>query len=258
MNETLEAMAQAIFKSWFVDFDPVRARAEGRDPGLPKHIADLFPAEFQDSELGEIPKEWKVGSVNDVCERIENGGTPSRMESSYWNGSVQWFKTGELTDGPLTNSEEQISEEGLKNSACKLWPAGTILIALYASPTVGRLGILEIPAASNQACSALIVKPHYGNLFVFYSLLHSRDRLQQIAVGAAQQNISQQVVRDHQIAIPTAQAARYFQDSVSPLYRMMVQNTQESRTLAALRDALLPKLISGGIRVKDAEKMLGE
>jgi len=264
MSETLEAMARALFKAWFVDFEPVRAKMEGRWqrgqslPGLPAHLYDLFPDRLVDSELGEIPEGWEVARVDDLCARVENGGTPRRMEPIYWGGSIPWFKTGELTDGPLLASEETITEEGLSSSSCKLWPIGTILIALYASPTVGRLGILEVPAAANQACSALLARPEYGNLFLFYTLLATRERLQQIAVGAAQQNISQQAVRDHKVIVPPAAIARAFHDSAEALYRRRVGLISESRTLAALRDALLPKLIRGEIRVKDADRFLKE
>src|SRR5581483_8243737 len=146
ISETLEAMARALFKSWFVNFDPVRAKMDGRWrrgqslPGLPAHLYDLFPDRLVDSELGEIPEGWEVGNIDGLCESITSGGTPARMNAAYWNGgSIPWFKTGELLDSPLLDSEEHISEAALANSSCKLWPAGTVLFALYASPTVGRL-----------------------------------------------------------------------------------------------------------------------
>ena len=262
MSETLEAMARALFKAWFVDFEPVRAKLEGRWqrgqslPGLPAELYDLFPDRLVDSELGEIPEGWEVGTINDICSSIENGGTPRRMETQYWNGSIPWFKTGELTDGPLLDSEEKITEIGLAKSSCKLWPTKTILVALYASPTVGRLGILETSATANQACSGLIAKANYGYLYLFYSLLFSRDRLQKIAVGAAQQNISQQVLRQHKIIIASSVIAQFFHRHVEAAYQYQVLLIAESRALAALRDALLPKLISGEMRVKDAERFL--
>ena len=254
MNETLEASARALFKSWFVDFDPVRAKMEGRDTGLPQDIADLFPDRLVDSELGKIPKGWKVGCVSDVCKSIENGGTPKRTLREYWNGDVKWFKTSELVDEPLLNSSEHITNLGLRNSSCKLWPAGTVLIALYASPTVGRLGILEVSAAANQACCGLIVEPEFGKLFLFYLLFFGRRYFQNIAVGSAQQNISQQIVRNYQIVIPAAKISREFDSLVEAIYLQRVAKHSESRTLAVLRDILLPKLISGEIRVHAAEK----
>jgi len=257
MNQTLEEMARAIFKSWFVDFDPVRAKMEGRAPaGMDAETAALFPDGFEESELGMVPRGWKVARIEDLCTSIENGGTPRRKEKDYWeDGTIQWFKTGELTDGPLVESEEKITDLGLSKSSCKLWNPSTILIALYASPTVGRLGILDVPATANQACSALVAKQEYGNLFLFHSLFATRDHLQQIAVGAAQQNISQKVVRDHRIIAPTASVAFAFQAFAARFYALQVKNHKEARTLAAIRDALLPKLISGEIRVEGAERV---
>ena len=247
MNETLDAMARAIFKSWFVDFDPVRARAEGRAPaGMDAETAALFPDSFEETELGMVPKGWRIGTVDELCLSIENGGTPKRMSPEYWrNGTIPWFKTGELTDGPLIKSEEAITESGLSNSSCKLLQTGTILIALYASPTVGRLGILEMPATANQACSALVANPEYGNLFLFYTLLFTREKLQNIAVGAAQQNISQQIVRIHDVMIPSTKVASAFQRLIQRSYQLRASNDKQSCLLASIRDALLPKLLSG-------------
>ena len=257
MNATLEAMARALFRSWFVDFDPVQAKMGGRDTGLPKEIADLFPGRLVDSEQGEIPEGWSLRRVRDVCERIENGGTPKRAEPRYWNGEVDWFKTAELHDEPLLASEERISDEGLRESSCKIWPTGTILIALYASPTVGRLGILTTPATANQACSALVANKDVGNQFLFYSLLLSREHLQSIAVGAAQQNISQQVVREHRIVVPLSQLTGAFESVVSDLHRKKTACLRESHALGALRAALLPKLVSGEVRVTGLEPASG-
>ena len=250
MSETLEEMARALFRSWFVDFDPVRAKAEGRPSGLPPDLDALFPASFEASELGEIPAGWEVREVAELCTRIENGGTPKRATPQYWGGSIDWFKTSELDDGPLLSSQEKITLEGLSESSCKLWDAGTVLIALYASPTVGRLGILEVPATSNQACCALLAKPEFGNLFLYYTLLSTRERLRNLAVGSAQQNISQRVVREHSVVAPTAVLATAFQDSVQDLYRSAAGGLRESTSLATLRDTLVPRLISGQLRVR--------
>jgi type I restriction enzyme S subunit len=251
MNETLEAIARAIFKSWFVDFDPVRAKAEGGQPAITSSVSRLFPRRFV---LG-VPEGWSYQELQTWCDSIDNGGTPKRMVSQYWdNGAIPWFKTGELKDCPLIDSEEHISEIGLRESACSLWPIGTILVALYASPTVGRLGILAVPGAANQACSALQISSAYGNHFAFHSLLSIRDELQRVAVGAAQQNISQQVLRKHRVLSPTKEIAKGFSDLVDPLWQKQTQNLRESGTLASLRDVLLPKLLSGEIRVKEAEK----
>jgi len=257
MSETLEAMARALFKSWFVDFDPVRAKAEGRDPGLPKPIADLFPDRLVDSELGEIPEGWAVGSVEILCDSITSGGTPARMNQLYWEGgSIPWFKTGELLDGPLIESEEHITEAALEGSSCKLWPAGTILFALYASPTVGRLGVLTRPGTSNQAAAGLIAKSTIGVPFLRRLLLDARVKLQTIAVGAAQQNINQAVLKAHRAVIPTEKAASAYSRLVAHADDRQVALSKEANALAALRDALLPKLVSGELQVKNAERII--
>jgi type I restriction enzyme S subunit len=258
MSETLEAMARALFKSWFVDFDPVRAKAEGRDPGLPQPLADLFPDSFEDSELGEIPRGWKVGPVESLCESITSGGTPARMNPLYWDGgSIPWFKTGELVDGPLIESEEHITDAALEESSCKLWPAGTILFALYASPTVGRLGVLTRPGTSNQAAAGLIAKPTTGVPFLRRLLLDARVKLQTIAVGAAQQNINQAVLKTHRAVMPTEKVASAYSRLVAGGDERQVSLAKESSTLTSLRDALLPKLISGELRVENPARFLG-
>jgi type I restriction enzyme S subunit len=259
MNETLEAMARALFQSWFVDFDPVRAKAEGRDPGLPKPLADLFPDSFENSELGEIPKGWKVGTVESLCDSITSGGTPARMNPQFWDeGKIPWFKTGELLDGPLIESEEHITEVALAGSSCKLWPAGTILFALYASPTVGRLGVLTYPGTSNQAAAGLIARPEFGVPFLRRLLLEARGKLQSIAVGAAQQNINQGVLKAHSAVIPIQNVASTYSRLMSVLDERQVTLSKEVNSLAALRDTLLPKLISGELRVKAAERLVAE
>jgi type I restriction enzyme S subunit len=226
-------------------------------PGLPAHLYDLFPARLVDSELGEIPEGWAVGSVADMCESITSGGTPARMNPLFWEGgSIPWFKTGELLDGPLIESEEHITQAALDGSSCKLWPAGTILFALYASPTVGRLGVLTRSGTSNQAAAGLIAKSTIGVPFLRRLLLHARVKLQTIAVGAAQQNINQAVLKEHRAVMPTERAASAYSRLVAAADDRQVALSKEANALATLRDALLPKLISGELRVKDAEKSI--
>lgn len=235
-KDLIEHLASRVFRHWFIDFE------------FPNEDGEPYKSsggDFTKSELGEIPRRWSVSTIENLSSSIQNGGTPNRMVKNYWhNGTIPWFKTGELQDGPLLHSEERITRSGLLNSACKLWRPKTILVALYGA-SVGRLGILEIAATANQACSAIIAKPEYGFLFLFYSLLFSRDYLRTIAVGAAQQNINQQVIKSLRIITPQPKIAKMFQDTMLPLYSLAVTNTKQSMILGALRDTLLPKLISG-------------
>ncbi|MDR0479165.1 MAG: restriction endonuclease subunit S [Burkholderiaceae bacterium] len=228
MNETLEAMARALFKSWFVDFDGVAAK------------------DMQESELGLIPKGWRVGTIEDLCESITSGGTPARKKSEFWaDGKIPWFKTGELHDGPLLDSEEKITETALQNSSCKLWPSGTILFALYASPTVGRLGVLTAPGTSNQAAAGLIAKKSIGLPFLRRILIQVREQLQNIAAGAAQQNINLGILKSHRVVLPPENLAYCYSDIIDCFDEKQNSLAVQSQSLSQLRDILLPKLISG-------------
>lgn len=138
----------------------------------------------------------------------------------------------------------------MEGSSCKLWPAGTILFALYASPTVGRLGVLTRAATSNQAAAGLVAKPEFGVSFLRRLLLHARVRLQTIVVGAAQQNINQAVLKGHRVVVPKEELAGAYSRLMEDLDKRQVAVSREVNVLAALRDALLPKLISGKVRVR--------
>lgn len=263
-SETLEAMARALFKGWFVDFEPVRAKQESRWhigqslPGLPAHLYDMFPDQLVESELGEIPVGWKLGAIEDLCSSISSGGTPARKNPLYWsNGTIPWFKTGELNDGPLLDADEKINEAALAGSSCKLWPAGTILFALYASPTVGRIGVLTAPGTSNQAAAGLMAKDNFGIPFLRRVLIEAREKLQSVAVGAAQQNINQAILKSHQIILPASELAREYSRIVSSWDDQQVEIAREIRSLNLLRDTLLHKLISGELRIPDAERIVG-
>ncbi len=252
--QALERLARAIFRAWFVDFEPVKAKAQGATsfPSMPQLVFDDLPTRFVDSAIGPVPQGWEVGVVQDLCDYVSSGGTPQRKMSAFWNnGSIDWFKTGELNDGPLMSSSERITEEGLAKSSCKLWPAGTILFALYASPTVGRLGVLTQPGTSNQAAAGLIAKKLVGVQFLMHSLLQARSELQRIAVGAAQQNINLAVLRAHRLVVPpTLLMDAYSSGLLQSAWDLQVELSRESERLAGTRDYLLPRLLSGQASVR--------
>lgn len=251
MNETLEAMARALFKSWFVDFDPVRAKAEHRDPGLPKPLADLFPDSFEDSELGEIPKGWKVGLISDCCVRIQNGGTPRRDAAHFWeNGNVPWLTSGEVRQSIITSTENFITDAGLGGSSAKWIDPLSTVVALYGA-TAGQVSLVSTKLTTNQAVCALIPKNH----FAFFNYLWMRNAtrdLESKVVGSAQQNISKGIVEETPTVIPYDAILEAFDRKVSALFLRWISNLNEATTVAALRDTLLPKLVSGGLRVKVA------
>lgn len=255
-NATLESIAQALFKSWFIDFDPVRAKAEGREPeGMDAATAALFPAEFEESALGMIPKGWTVTTIAQLCTRVANGGTPSRNVPEFWKaGSVPWFKTGELSDGLLLRPSELITPRAVTDTNVKVLQRHAVLMAIYAAPTVGRLGVLLDEAAFNQACTGMVARVEIGAWFLFQTLRHGRDWFNSRANGAAQQNISKAIVESYECVRPTSEVLGAFGDLASNLYASAERNLKQAQILAEIRDSLLPRLLSGRLRLPEAEE----
>lgn len=256
MNETLEAMARALFKSWFVDFDPVRAKAEGRDPGLPKHIADMFPDSFEDSELGEIPKGWEMQTVGDLAE-IVGGSTPSTKEPAYWSEGMHHWVTpkdlSSLTVPVLLDTERRITDAGLAQIGSGLLPTGTVLLSSRAP--IGYLAVAEVPLAINQGFIAMKPKKGVSNLFLLLWASVAQDDILSRANGSTFLEISKANFRPIPLVAPRVNVMEAFDRQVGPLYKRIVENERASRTLADLRDALLPKLLSGEVRVRDTDHL---
>jgi type I restriction enzyme S subunit len=275
MSETLEAMARALFQSWFVDFDPVRWKMERKDAkaqsrnenktslassrlgdfAFPPALADLFPDSFEDSELGEIPRGWEVKAIRCCCVRVQNGGTPRRDEPSYWsNGDIPWLTSSEVRQSIVMSPEGYITEAGLATSSAKWVDPLSTVVALYGA-TAGEVSLVATRLTTNQAICSLIPKDRYA-FFNYLSMRNAISDLKNKAVGSAQQNISKAIVEETLTIFPPIAVIKEFACIVEPLIMKWISNLGESRTLAALRDALLPKLISGELRVKDAEKII--
>ncbi len=183
MNETLEGITRALFKSWFVDFDPVRAKMEGRVPyGMDAETAALFPDGFEDSALGAIPRGWKVTTLASEIE-ILSGGTPKTSVDEYWGGSIPWVSVADTVPGPyIINTDKTITEAAIKNSATKILPKETIIIT--ARGTVGNCALLSVPMAINQSCYGLRGKAPIGQLFLFHQVLNQINNLKTSAHGS--------------------------------------------------------------------------
>lgn len=260
MSETLEAMARALFKSWFVDFDPVRAKMEGRWrpgeslPGLPAHLCDLFPDRLVDSELGEIPEGWEVRPFTHTVE-IVSGGTPKTSIPEYWGGDIPWFS---VVDAPtdsniwVVDTQRKITAEGLHNSSTQILPIGSTIIS--ARGTVGRIALVGTPMAMNQSCYGLCAREGSGNYLTYLQTQQLVARLQRHAHGSVFDTITRKTLEEVLVAIPSAETGRAFGLLVGPWMERIRAAVGESHTLAALRDTLLPKLISGEIRVSEGMK----
>jgi len=258
MNETLEAMARALFKSWFVDFDPVRAKAEGRDPGLPKSLADLFPNSFEDSELRDIPKGWEPGPFAGTIE-ILGGGTPKTSSPEYWNGAIPWFSIVDApsdTDVWVIDTEKKITQAGVENSSTQILPVGTTIIT--ARGTVGRIALVGVPMAMNQSCYGLRGKADMHGYYTYFATRQLVSSLQQRAHGSVFDTITRDTFAGVTVVIPPPHLVEAFEKIVSPTLDRIRAGLFVSSTLAALCDALLPKLISGELRINDAERIIGK
>ncbi len=256
MSETLEAMARALFKSWFVDFNPVRAKAEGRDPGLPKHLADLFPDSFEESELGEIPRGWEVGSILKHA-RLLSGGTPKTDRAEYWDGPILWASAKDVSQSSslfLIDTERNITERGLDESATQVVPAFCSAVVARGA-TTGRMVLFGRDMAMNQTCYALATTTETP--FALYCRLRQEvDALVHAAHGSVFDTITTSTFASSRIVLPSPSALKAFEVRIAPLFQKVLNNVSASRTLTALRDALLLKLISGELRIQDAKRFI--
>ena len=257
MNETLEFMARAIFKDWFVDFGPVRAKAEGRQPeGMSAEVVRLFPEQFNETN---IPSGWAISSIGSEV-TVVGGGTPSTKEESYWiPPEFDWVTPKDLSrlDSPvLLKTERKISRLGMENISSGLLPNGTVLLSSRAP--IGYLAVTEIPVAINQGFIALLCDKTIPNLYVlFWCQTHLQEIINN-ANGSTFQEISKANFRPIPIIIPQENILKHYTHMVAPWYRRIVKNIEENISLTQLRDTLLPKLISGELRIKDAEKFVAE
>lgn len=286
MNKTLEEMAQALFKSWFIDFDPVHAnmnrmqnqpspcpspRGRGNESGstlplpstsgrragdegtggikaafgLDAETAALFPSEFEDSKLGPIPKGWEVCPLSEKIELL-SGGTPKTSESDYWDGDIPWYSVKDApseSDVWVIHTEKHITKLGIENSAAQILPEGTTIIS--ARGTVGKLALVGTPMAMNQSCYGIRGVKGYADYFTYFSLQQATAELQQRAHGTVFDTITRQTFETLDCIFSPEPLTQAFDKAVAPLLVQLRENLQQSRTLASLRDSLLPKLLNG-------------
>ena len=251
MNATLEAMARALFQSWFVDFDPVRAKLDGRKPSaIDPDVAALFPDTFQEAEVGHIPKGWTVQPVGEVVDCV-GGGTPSTAEPSYWVGGTHHWTTPKdfsALEAPiLLDTDRKLTAAGIAKISSGLLPSGTLLLSSRAP--VGYLAIAAIPVAINQGFIALKCNERASNFFMLNWCQTNMAEIESRATGTTFAEISKQNFRPIRVVLPSKELMSAFTAKVAPLYSKITANLHQSRTLATLRDTLLPKLLSGELSV---------
>ena len=252
MNETLEAMARAIFKDWFVDFGPTRAKAEGRAPYLAPEIWGLFPDALDDEDK---PVRWELSEIGKEVEAV-GGATPSTKEPSYWDGGEHHWATpkdlSKLASPVLLDTDRKITDAGVKKISSGLLPVGTVLLSSRAP--IGYLVIAEVPTAVNQGFIAMVCKKRLPNVFVLFWCYENLDYIKGISGGSTFAEISKKAFRPVPVVVPSEQVIAVYEGLVRPLYDRIVANMKESASLAQTRDLLLPKLMSGEIRLREAEE----
>jgi type I restriction enzyme S subunit len=210
-----------------------------------KRIKLLEEKAFVEYKLLDKVAKHKLSDLYDTS----SGGTPSRTNAEYFTGEINWFKSKELADSILLESEEKITEGAVDKSSAKLFPAGSVIMAMYGA-TIGKLGLLSKPSTTNQACCAIIEKDDIrSNYYILNWLLENREYVLSFRMGAAQENISQQVIKNLLVSIPNASDLKIFNSEMKPIYQIIKNLHQQNTKLREARDILLPRLMNGQIEV---------
>jgi type I restriction enzyme S subunit len=257
-NETLEAMAKALFKSWFVDFDPVRAKAEGRPTGLPAEISDLFPDSFEDSELGEIPSGWQCSPLADRAIYLSRGISPAYCEE----GGVLVLNQKCVRDSRISFEKARRHDTTRKQIIGREVRRFDALVNSTGVGTLGRVAMMPICQEEVVVDSHVTVvrgSNEQESFFISSTLLNRQTEIEALGEGSTgQTELSRVVLGSVPVIFPSPQLISAYFDFAFIIQDKIEKNDQISVALASARDALLPKLISGEIRIPDAEKMLEE
>ena len=256
-NQTLEQMAQAIFKSWFVDFDPVKAKMNGEQPEgmdapfLSKEVASLFPEKLVESELGLIPDGWDIGSIKDVTSKVFSGGTPATKNKDFWGGDLPWFSSGETRNNFIIGTEKYITEAGVRGSSTKASAYGDVLIASAGQGhTRGQTSFNSIDCYINQSVVALRSADNVSAYWLYYNLERRYDEMRSVSDShSSRGSLTTKLLKGMPAIIPSKEIVIAFDRIVESLVRKQVANSNQNGELSALRDTLLPKLLSGEIEL---------
>lgn len=255
LNQTLATAAHALYKDWFIDFGPTRAKLHGRSPYFSAAVWSLFPDSID--AMGK-PQGWTSSTIGAEVD-VVGGSTPSTKDAKYWGGDIAWATPKDLSSlrtPVLLSTERKITALGLSQIGSGLLPAGTVLLSSRAP--IGYLAIADMPVAINQGFIAMVCKQRLSNVFVWQWTQASMEQVHQRANGSTFQEISKANFRPIPVIVGTPDIHSAFDSLVQPMFERMVSNEKEIRSLATTRDFLLPRLMSGEVRVMDAEKSVGE
>lgn len=258
-NATLEAIAQALFKSWFVDFDPVRAKMEGRVPeGMEEATAALFPDRLVESELGAVPERWRASKLHIATSAIFSGGTPDTRRPDFWGGEIPWFSSGETRNLVVVDTEKRITKAGVDESSTRLVHPGDILIASAGQGhTRGQTSYCGLDCYINQSVVALRAGELCKPSWLFCNLARRYDEMRNLSDShSSRGSLTTKLLSQMPLVLPPLDIIEAFDKVASPLLTSIISNVKQSQALAALRDTLLPRLISGQLRLPDVENQI--
>jgi type I restriction enzyme S subunit len=253
INETLESIARALFTSWFVDFDPVRAKAEGRDPGLPQHLADLFPDRLIDSGLGDIPEGWEAGTLAEMSTL-----NPEAWSRQAYPAKINYLDLSNTKWGRIEAVMEYEAADAPSRAQRVLRPGDTIVGTVR--PGNGSYALIsEDGLTGTTGFAVLRPRTAQSQEFVFLAATGAEniDALAHLADGGAYPAVRPELVAATPVVRPSDQVLGRFSAAAGPLLAKVACIHNASRTVAALRDTLLPRLIAGELRVTDAERFIG-
>ena len=257
-NTTLEAIAQALFKSWFVDFDPVHAKQQGREPeGMNAATAALFPDRFDESELGLVPREWHVGMVADIGEVI-CGKTPPTSEPANYGHDVPFITIPDMHNLlAVTSTNRSLSTMGSNTQKKKTLPPGSICVSCIA--TAGLVIRVTTPSQTNQQINSVVPQTKWGKSFPLFTLRRIGEAVRAGGSGGSVfHNLNKSGFEKLKVLFPSEQLALSFDHIVEAIIEKIIANQKQAQTLVDLRDTLLPRLISGQLRLPETEVMVDE
>ncbi|MGH4049759.1 MAG: restriction endonuclease subunit S [Clostridium sp.] len=245
INENLQSISQLLFKRWFVDFE------FENEEGL--HYKSSG-GDMVDSELGMIPKGWKIDTIFNIAEVIGGGTPPTKNEEYYTDNEIAWITPKDLSGYTfkfISRGNRDITESGFKNSSAKLIPKGTVLFSSRAP--IGYIAIAKNEACTNQGFKSLVPKEGFGTEFIYNILISNKDKIEGLANGSTFKEVSGQTIKEFKITVPIKPILDRFEELAKDLSKKILNNEEEIITLTNLRDTLLPKLMNGEIDLDNLE-----
>lgn len=240
INKELEAMAKTLYDYWFVQFD---FPGQNGKPYKSSGGKMVYHPELK----REIPEGWGVEKIENIAQ-TGSGGTPkSTIVSYYSNGEIPWINSGELEQTVITSTSNFITEEGLNNSSAKLFPSGTILVAMYGA-TAGKVSFLTFEAATNQAICAIMLTDIRMRYYLKNVIEDLYQYLVKLSTGSARDNLSQDMIKNIKVVIPSNDIIDRFYDFSNNIIKEITKKQQETEQLTQLRDWLLPMLMNGQVK----------